>query len=223
MRILCILSAGVLCSLALLARPAPEETKPKEKPGAKNLIPNGDFEAGADSPTGWQPVDGLTSFWVNGPDGKRGKVLKFDTDVLQSQGYDWWVKISKGAKAKDAPKKLPTTPPKYDTLAGLDGVWYWSDFIPIEKGKSYWLTLDVKGTPDVMAWLVGYEKKGETAFGAEAGAFQEYLKEKTTGKPLDRKRNFEGFLNKYTFRGQINARYAKPLENGWRRWTRDKM
>ena len=35
----------------------------------------------------------------------------------------------------DPPKKLPTTPPKYDTLAGLDGVWYWSDFIEIEKGK----------------------------------------------------------------------------------------
>src|SRR5436309_15292565 len=102
----------------LVAAAPPKETKPKIKPGAKNLVPNGDFEAGTDSPTGWQKVDGLTTFWVKDPDGKRGKVIKFDTDVLQSQGYDWWVKVAKGAKAQDAPKKLPTVEPKYDTLAG---------------------------------------------------------------------------------------------------------
>ena len=212
------LSLGLLTALA--QTPTPQAT---EKYEPKNLIPNGDFEKGTDSPEGWQQVDGLTTFWEKDPDGKRGKVIRIDTDVLQSQGYDWWVKIARGAKPKDAPKKLPTKEPKYDTLAGNDGVWYWSDFIPIEKGKSYWLTLDVKGKPDVMAWLVGYEKKESTSFGAEAGAFQEHLKIKKTGKPLDRKRNFEGFLNKYIFRAQINARYAKPLENGWRRWTRDEL
>ena len=53
----------------------------------------------------------------------------------------------RGAKAKDAPKKMPTVEPKYDTIAGNDGVWFWSDPIPIEKGKAYWLTLDVKGPP----------------------------------------------------------------------------
>ena len=60
---------------------------------------NGDFEKGKESPDGWQKVDGLTTFWVDDPDKKRGKVIKFDTDVLQSQAYDWWVKFSKGAKA----------------------------------------------------------------------------------------------------------------------------
>jgi hypothetical protein len=225
------LVALVALNLAFLTAPA-EEAKDKSKPAEKkelpNLIPNGDFEKGKDSPEGWQQVDGLTTFWVDDPDKKRGKVIKIDTDVLQDQGYAWWLKIAKGGKPKDAPKKLPTTPPKYDTLAGLDGVWYWSDFIPIKKGQAYWLTIDIKAgdtkeTPDVMAWLVGYEKKESTAFGADANAFQEYLKEKTSGKPLDRKRNFESFINKYTWRGQLNARYAKPLENGWKRWTRDKM
>jgi hypothetical protein len=76
--------------------------------------------------------------------------------VLQSQGYDWWTEIRAGRKtAKDAPKKLPTVEPKYDTLAGLDGVWYFSDFIPVKKGQSYWLTLDVKG-PGILVWLFGY-------------------------------------------------------------------
>lgn len=200
----------------------PEKGKPKEVDG-KNLIPNGDFEEGEDTPKGWQQVDGLSTFWVKDPDAKRGKVIKFDTDVYQKEAYDWWTKVAKGSKAKDAPKKTPTVGDKYDTLAGLDGVWYWSDFVPVEKGKAYWLTLDYKGTPDVMAWLVGYEKKESTAFGADANAFQEYFKEKVGGKPLDRGRMFEGFINKYTWRGQLNQRYAKPLENGWKKLTRDKM
>jgi hypothetical protein len=50
----------VLSALTLLAAPPPQEKKLIEKPGAKNLITNGDFEAGTDTPTGWQKVDGLT-------------------------------------------------------------------------------------------------------------------------------------------------------------------
>ena len=61
------------------------------------------------------------------------------------------------------------------------------------------------------------------AFGADAGAFQEYLKGKAAGKPKDNRRLFEVFINKYAWRGQLNARYAMPLENGWRGWTRDKL
>jgi hypothetical protein len=200
---------------AFVAAAPPKETKPKIKPGARNLVANGDFEAGTDTPAGWQKVDGLTTFWVNDPDGKRGKVLKFDTDVLQEQGYDWWVKIADGARAKDAPKKKPTTPPKYDTLAGLDGVWYWSDFFPLEKGKAYWLTLDVKG-PEIMAWLVGYPEKGSTAFGADAKAFQEYFREKKAGKPRDNVRGFDSILSRYDYRGQLKA--GGP--NEWRTYSR---
>jgi hypothetical protein len=211
---------GLLSFAVLAESPKKPDDKSVEKKEPKNLIPNGDFEKGKDSPDHWQQVDGLTTFWVKDADPKRGKVIKFDTDVYQSQGYDWWVKIAKGAKPKDAPKKKPTVGDKYDTLAGLDGVWYWSDFIPIKKGHAYWFTMDVKSTPDVMAWLVGYEKKESTAFGADAGAFQEYLKEKKTGKPKDAKRLFEGFINKYTWRGQLNSRYAKALPNGWKQFTR---
>ena len=199
---------------------APEPATYKENPKAKNLVVNGDFEKGKDSPEGWQQVDGLTTFYIDDPDKKRGKILKVDTDVLQSQGYDWWVKIAKGAKPKDAPKKLATTEPKYDTLAGNDGVWIWSDFIPVEKGKKYWFTFDYKGKPDVMAWIVGYTKKESTAFGADANAFQEYLKEKTTGKPDNRGRLFESFINKYKWRGQLNARSATDAGDGWRHFRR---
>ena len=123
--------------------------------GSSNLVVNGDFESGKDTPIGWQTIDGLSSFWVQDEDPARGKVMKFDTDVLQSQGYEWWAKLIKGAQPKDAPAKTPTVEPKYDTLAGLDGVWFYSDFIPVEKGKAYWLSLDAKG-PEIMVWLLGY-------------------------------------------------------------------
>ena len=187
-----------------------------------NLVPNGDFEKGSSSPDHWQQVDGLTTFWVDHPDRQRGKVIRFDTDVLQSQAYDWWVKLAQGAKASDAPGKLPTAEPKSNTLAGLEGVWFWSDFIPIEAGKSYWLTLDVQGTPDVMAWLVGYEKKGSTAFGADAVAFQEYLRDRTS-KSRPEKRDPELLLRAFRYRGLLDGRHARPLENGWRRWQRERL
>jgi hypothetical protein len=224
-----ILAAGLVACAALALKAEPPRKEAPAKPAKKekeprNLIPNGGFEEGTgDTPTGWQQIDGLTTFWVKDTDPKRGKVIKFDTDVLQSQGYEWWAKIARGmARAKDAPVKIPTKGDKYDTLAGNDGVWYWSDFIPIEKGKAYWLTIDVKGPP-IMAWLVGYNKKESNAFGADANAFQEYLRDKIAGKPRPNKRGFDGFINTYSYRGQLNPRYAKPLENGWVRYTRDKM
>jgi hypothetical protein len=189
---------------------------PKIKPGAKNLIPNGDFEEGDLSPKGWQTIDGLSTFWVKDKDPARGKVLKFDTDILQSQAYEWWPKIALGkATAKNAPKKLPTVEPKYDTLAGNDGVWYWSDPVSIEKGKSYWLTLDVKGPP-ILVWLVGYPEKPSTAFGADNGAFQDVLKEFVTGKPVEKKRDFEPFIHKYVWKGQMAAGGADE----WKTYSR---
>jgi hypothetical protein len=215
MRPVLVVAVSTLSAIAILAAPSPQEKKPVEKPGAKNLIANGDFEAGTDSPTGWQKVDGLTTFWVKDPDGKRGKVIKFDTDVLQSQAYDWWVKIANGASAKDAPKKMQTTPPQYDTLAGLDGVWFWSDPIPVEKDKAYWLSLDVKGA-EIMTWLVGYPEKPDTSFGADAKAFQEYFREKKAGKPRDNVRGFDSIIAKYVYRGQLKAGGV----NEWRNYSR---
>ena len=169
-----------------------------------NLIPNGDFEAGTITPDHWQTIDGLSTFWVEDPDPGHGKVLKVDTDILQSQAYEWWAQIFAGASPEKAPIKLPTIPPKYDTLAGLDGVWFWSDFVPVEKGKSYWLTLDAKGPAAMLVWLVGYPEKTSLDFGADAAAFQGYLKKQTDpGAKL--KRGNPAFIHKYVFKGQLSA------------------
>jgi hypothetical protein len=167
-------------------------------------------------------VDGLTAFYVKDEDPKHNKCIKFDTDVYQKEGYDWWTKIRKGASPKDAPKKTPTVGDKYDTIAGLDGVWYWSDYIPIKKNQAYWLTIDAKGPAGgMLAWLVGYPEKGSTEFGSENGAFDEAFKERVTGKPPKRDRNFEPFIHKYVWKGQLTD-IANTSPDKWKTFSRRK-
>lgn len=201
------------------------------KKDGKNLIANGDFEEGDTTPTHWQTVDGLTTFYVKDSDPKRDKCIKFDTDVLQTQGYEWWAKFAKAEqmravlktwgnpwwaeriqvpKAKDAPKKLATTEPKYDTLAGLDGVWYWSDFVPVERGKAYWLSLDAKGA-GMMCWLVGYPDRYEPWFGSDAKALLGYLRDETLPKATS-KRGHESMIAKYIWRGQMSVGASKEWQ-----------
>ncbi|MGE3405831.1 MAG: hypothetical protein AB7I37_03390 [Pirellulales bacterium] len=168
-----------------------------------NLIANGDFEEGEDGPAHWQTIDGLSSFWVDDPEGKRGKVLKLDTDVAQKQAYDWWTRLVKeDVTAKAAPSKQPTVEPKYDTLAGLDGVWFWSDPVEIKKGKQYWLTVDVKG-PGMKVFMRGYPNPPDTAFGADEGAFMQHL-QKLAGE-FRNERGRKAFIKKYTWDSWMKA------------------
>jgi len=181
--------------------------------GSRNLLANGDFEQGTATPSGWQTVDGLSSFWVDDPDPAHGKVIRFDTDVLQSQAYAWWERIRTGAAPADAPEKLPTKPPKYDTLAGLDGVWFYSDPVPVEKGRSYWLTADARGG-EMMMWLLGYPQEPDLSFGADAAAFQGYLRKKA-GQDRSQ-RGFDRFVSGYDWKGQLKIGGT----NTWQTYSR---
>jgi hypothetical protein len=209
-----VVTGFALGGLLAWAEPPAPQAAPKTK--GKNLVVNGDFEEGEKTPKGWQTIDGLSSFWVKDSDPRHGKVIKLDTDVYQSQAYEWWSKLCSGALPKDAPKKKATVGDKYDTLAGLDGVFFWSDYIPVEKGKAYWLTMDVKG-PGLLAWLVGYPEKGSTAFGSEMAAVQEYLRDKKAGKPREKKRGHEPFIHTYTWKGQLAAGGASEWKTCSRR------
>lgn len=203
------------------APPPKAAARSDEQPstGPINLLPNGGFEEGEQSPTHWQQVDGLATFWVDDEDPARGKVLKLDTDVLQSQAYAWWKEILAGASPDQAPAKLPTHEPKYDTLAGLDGVWFYSDYIPIEPGKLYWLSVDAKGPP-LKVWLLGYPERPDNTFGADQGAWQEYLEE-SSGRAARQERGHEMFIHKYIWKGRLEtsgsdtwqtfSRRAKPF------------
>jgi len=117
-----------------------------EKFGAA-LTVNGSFERGSgEQPTGWQRIDGLTSFWVDDPTGTgRGKVIKMDTRVLQRQASEWWQRWRSGASAADAPEPIFATAPYYNSVGGLHGVHFYSDYYEVKPRKRYW----------VVAWMHG--------------------------------------------------------------------
>jgi len=109
-----------------------------------NLVGNPGFEEGKDDPDHWERTDGLTTFWVSGKS-PAGKCVMIDTDVLESQFRAWRKNFDRGAPRSQAPKKLPTKPPKYNTVGGTCGSHLYSDWIPIEQGVVYRQDIDVKG------------------------------------------------------------------------------
>ncbi len=107
----------------------------------KNLVPNGDFEKGKKGcPLGWDRPDGLTSFWVKDPL-RPGRCMRFDTDV-----YKWeYYKRREEMKLPHPPPPRPKTPTKgrkFNTVAGVTGVPFFSGFFPIDPRLPYKLTLE---------------------------------------------------------------------------------
>ncbi|MGQ9592609.1 MAG: PKD domain-containing protein, partial [Planctomycetota bacterium] len=124
-----------------------------------NLLENGDFEKGkGPGPDGWERPDELTTTWVDAP-GRKGRCIRIDTDVLASQYRERRDAIEKAlAEGKDPPpppQRLPTRAPKYDTVAGLDGVSFASREIPIRAGGFYRLSADalVEGAASPRVWV----------------------------------------------------------------------
>ena len=118
-----------------------EEEKGYEMTG-ENLLRNGHFEQGEETPVGWESIDGLTTQWA--PRGE-GKCLMMDTDVLERQWKEWRETLAGGAKASEAPAKEPTQEPKYDTVGGTYGVPFRSAYFKVEGGKRYAVSFDMKG------------------------------------------------------------------------------
>lgn len=138
-----------------------------EKPGVtasgrKNLIKNGDFEKGSGGkPAGWQEPDGLTSFWVR-DSGRRGKCIKINTDVRNSQFRAREDAMEKARSEKrrppPPPRRLPTSSNKYETVGGNDGVHFGADPIPIQPGTHFLLEADVRveGKASPKIWVKCY-------------------------------------------------------------------
>jgi hypothetical protein len=130
------------------------------KPLSGNLVQNGSFEGGRYWPYGWQATDGLTTFWVpGGTDGQR--CLRIYTDVLDAQwnAREQQVRAAvEEATAKSggqaqalpqdpvppAPERRPTSPPYYDTVAGVHGVHYRSDYVKVQPGAIYRFCIDAR-------------------------------------------------------------------------------
>lgn len=152
-----------------------------------DIMINGGFDTpneAEDGPAHWQKVDNLVYHWREDPDApERGKVILIDTDVNQHQAYTWWIKrYDQGAPLDEAPEKQPTVEPKYDTIGGLDGGFYWSDFIEVEPGAALRVYVDAKGGSSKV-FIRGYEEIVPLFFGDESPAVQSMFK-KARGEPL---------------------------------------
>ena len=126
------------------------------KATSANLLANGSFEAGRYWPFGWDATDGLTTFWEQGgTDGKR--CLRIYTDVLDAQwkARDDEVRRAVALAGPDPqalpqspvpppPQRMPTSPPYYDTVAGIHGVHYRTAYVPISPGAIYRFSIDAR-------------------------------------------------------------------------------
>ena len=129
-----------------LAGIEPPRERAVSKVTSGNLLKNGDFENVDENgiPVGWEYVDNLCSTVVDA-DGAHGKVLLIDTDVFLSQWTEWRKEIKEGANPKNAPKKRPTVPPKYDTVAGTKGMAVYGPKIKVKPGQAYKIEFDARG------------------------------------------------------------------------------
>jgi hypothetical protein len=105
-----------------------------------NLVANGDFEKGENTPDNWEKVDGLCTFHET--DGERGGHIRMDTDVYLSQWHQWRKRFEGGESASAAPAKDATSGDKYDTVGGTYGVRLYSDVIPVEAAATYSIEFD---------------------------------------------------------------------------------
>ncbi len=194
------------------------EEDPGRAPG-KNLLPNGDFEKASrdrGQPARWQQVDDLVFFWTADPAApERGRVMRIDTDVYQRQAYQWWVDLFvRGKPLAQAPPKEATSGPKYDTIGGLDGGFYWSDFIEIKKGAAYKAYVDAKG-PESYVFIRGYEKRFPVSFGDEAPAVQEQFR-RARGERLT---DANGRPIKYRLRYIYTTKFMAGGSGEWQTYT----
>jgi len=195
-------------------------TDPKENEPSDNLMINGGFEIAqpGDSPAYWQRTDNLVFHWQHDPEAsQRGKVLRIDTDVDQKQAYAWWIeRYIHNAPLNAAPSKTPTVEPKYGTIAGLDGGFYWSDFIPIKPGRAYKVYVDAKG-PASKVFIRGYEKLLPVSFADESPAVQEVFREARGEPTLDTK----GRPVKYRLRYRYTTWFPVGGSARWQTYTHD--
>lgn len=132
----------------------------QEKALGPNLLPNGSFEQGRYWPAGWDPVDRLGTFWVKG--GTRGeRCVRLYTNVLDTQWNTWHEKVLAHVKRLEQrtdgkpqslprnplpppPAKKPTSPPYYDTVAGMHGIHYRSRLVKVKPRAIYRVSVDAR-------------------------------------------------------------------------------
>ena len=176
---------------------------------SKNLCINGNFEKSKKSQVkdevvpvgwrqkarfGWQQLDGLTAFYTEVKrNGKKAKVLKIDTDVLETEFHARTKKLQAGTK-EAAPLKTPVPQNKqYSTIGATYGISVWTDKpIKVKKDNWYFFSAEFLGRSSGMffpkIFIKGYGKgeykkldnnlkwvKAENMAGEKAVLYHTYL------------------------------------------------
>lgn len=117
--------------------------------GTENLVPNGDFEAGANGlPTAWDKPDGLGVTWAAAPD-RPGHAIRIDTSVSERDMQASWVRAGL-TEQWSIPK------PAGNAIADTYGLSYYSTNIPCASGATYRITCDTRGPGPLKVWVRGY-------------------------------------------------------------------
>ena len=219
---------GVLCisSLAFAQPkdkheplPAGESYQQAPPADATDLMVNSGLENPSetgDGPAFWQRPDNLVWQWVDSDDAAHGKIIRINTDVNQRQAYDWWVDFYfHGKPLSAAPRKAATKPPRYDTVAGLDGGFYISDFIPIKDGGAYRVYVDVKSDNPCMVFIFGYTKKLAMSFADEQPAVQQLFRKARGESDVTE----SGRAKKYRLRYRYRTWFQSGGDGEWRTYT----
>lgn len=203
-------------------RPPPGAYAAERQPAdnALNLLPNGDFDTPSEDgthPAHWQRVDNLVFHYVEAPDAPdRGRVMKIDTDVGQKQAYKWWIDhFIHDKPLSEAPD--PKRGTRYGSIGGLDGGWYWSDYIEIDPDKAVRVYVDAKG-PGAKVFVRGYEEKYPVTFADEEAAVQEVFRD-ARGEP---KVDENGRLIRFRPRYRYQTWFAVGGTDDWRTYTHRK-
>jgi len=191
-----------------------------------NLVKNGDFEEGGESPKHWQRINNLTTFW-DSTASPTGKCLRTDTDVLDTEVKAWEGKLGRGARLSNAPRKtVPTMAQQYKTIGAGHGVHFYSAPITVKPGMTYRISFDLKGRWGGMffpkIFVKGYAGFKDKAFGDQD---REIYRQYKAGRTETQGKKFEHFTR--TFRptdtmvvfdfesqfdqGRTGARVAKIL------------
>lgn len=198
-----------------------------------NLIKNGSFERGRYWPANWDPVDGLGTFWLRDAASHGKSCIRFCTKLIETQWLPWNETVLAAEKAarrktRGKPQSLPrnplpkapapifSKPPYYDSVGGLHGIHYRSDFIACKPGAIYRFRVDARsdgGTPKV--FVKGFfDQKVRTDEGVKVlkrNAYKAQFPLDGCGKKWKRfAMEFHPARSKSTFDG-------KPLQSQWLR------
>ncbi|MFB3892084.1 MAG: hypothetical protein ACE15C_08695 [Phycisphaerae bacterium] len=137
-----------------------DEKEPDAKALGKPENANGDFEDGAKH---WDHPDNAGTFVEKGPEG-RGNILRVQTDLLRDPWLEYTRNIRLGLADPDKPPRIPRDT-GYDSVAGLEGVHFRSEWIKAVPGQRYWMLADHKGPGGAKVFLKGYRDMSAEADG----------------------------------------------------------